>query len=83
MNICFKIISVMPSVKIFLKNFSVPVEILSLTELSAKAVAHQFPFELVEKYYSPVPEQLQLRIAFWSFPESDDDIRYEFNNFWF
>ncbi|KOB75822.1 Uncharacterized protein OBRU01_06716, partial [Operophtera brumata] len=25
--------------------------------------------------YPPVPEQLQLQIAFWSFPDSEDDIR--------
>ena len=49
--------------------------ILTLVELAAKTVACHIPFELVEKYYSPVPEQLQLRIAFWSFPESEDDIR--------
>lgn len=25
--------------------------------------------------YPPVPEQLQLRIAFWSFPDNEEDIR--------
>ncbi|KAJ8359479.1 hypothetical protein SKAU_G00160040 [Synaphobranchus kaupii] len=33
------------------------------------------PFEVVEKVYPPVPEQLQLRIAYWSFPENEEDIR--------
>jgi hypothetical protein len=38
-------------------------------------VAASIPFELVEQYPEPVPEQLQLRIAFWSFPEQEEDIR--------
>ena len=32
------------------------------------------PFEMVEKFQPPVPEELQQRITFWSFPEWDDDI---------
>lgn len=47
----------------------------SLTELTAKCVASHIPFELVEHVNSPVPEQLQLRIAFWSFPDNEEDIR--------
>ncbi|XP_049870300.1 zinc finger SWIM domain-containing protein 8 homolog [Pectinophora gossypiella] len=47
----------------------------TLSELSAKCVACHIPFELVEHVYPPVPEQLQLQIAFWSFPDSEDDIR--------
>jgi len=47
----------------------------SLTELSARFVAAHIPFELVERVYPPVPEQLQLRIAFWSFPDNEEDIR--------
>ncbi|XP_044262836.1 zinc finger SWIM domain-containing protein 8 homolog [Tribolium madens] len=53
------------------KNQTVP----SLTELAAKCVASHIPFELVEHVYPPVPEQLQLRIAFWSFPDNEEDIR--------
>lgn len=49
--------------------------VLSLTELAAREVAASIPFELVEQYPQPVPEQLQLRIAFWSFPEQEEDIR--------
>ena len=40
-----------------------------MTELAAREVAASIPFELVEHYFPPVPEELQLRIAFWSFPE--------------
>ena len=58
----------------------------SLTELAAKKVAWSLPFEVVELYddlYSrdplkrvgPVPEELQKRIAFWSFPDEEEDIR--------
>ncbi|XP_050312760.1 zinc finger SWIM domain-containing protein 8 homolog [Anthonomus grandis grandis] len=50
-------------------------EVPSLTELAAKCVASHIPFELVEHVYPPVPEQLQLRIAFWSFPDNEEDIR--------
>ena len=48
--------------------------VLSLTELTCRFIAIHLPFELVEMVYPPVPEQLQLRIAFWSFPEHEDDI---------
>ncbi|XP_037126735.1 zinc finger SWIM domain-containing protein 8 isoform X1 [Syngnathus acus] len=50
-------------------------QVIPLVELSAKQVAFHIPFEVVEKVYPPVPEQLQLRIAYWSFPENEDDIR--------
>uniref|UniRef100_A0A8C6KRZ0 Zinc finger SWIM-type containing 8 n=1 Tax=Nothobranchius furzeri TaxID=105023 RepID=A0A8C6KRZ0_NOTFU len=50
-------------------------QVIPLVELSAKQVAFHIPFEMVEKVYPPVPEQLQLRIAFWSFPENEEDIR--------
>lgn len=50
-------------------------QVISLVELSAKQVAFHIPFEVVEKVYPPVPEQLQLRIAYWSFPENEEDIR--------
>ena len=47
----------------------------SLTELAARVVASYIPFEVVEHVSPPVPEQLQLRIAFWSFPDNEEDIR--------
>lgn len=48
--------------------------VLRLTELAARCVAMHIPFEMVEKFQPPVPEELQQRITFWSFPEWDDDI---------
>jgi len=53
----------------------VDTQISSLVELTAQAVARHIPFEVVEHFQPPVPEQLQLRIAFWSFPENEEDIR--------
>lgn len=57
----------------YLLSFST--EVSSLAELAARCVASYIPFELVEHVYPPVPEQLQLRIAFWSFPDNEEDIR--------
>ena len=53
---------------------------MSLLELSAREVATSIPFELVENYQGPegpvpVPEILVNRIAFWSFPDLEEDIR--------
>lgn len=47
----------------------------SLIEICAKTVANSIPFEAVEHSYPQIPEQIQLRIAFWSFPRVEDDIR--------
>ena len=55
--------------------------VTSLVELGAQAVACHLPFEVVEHFYPHIPEQLQLRIAFWSFPENEEDIRYELHDF--
>lgn len=49
--------------------------VLSLTELAAREVASSIPFEAVEQVFPPVPEPLQLRIAFYSFPDLEEDIR--------
>ena len=50
-------------------------DVLSLTELAAREVASSIPFEAVERVYPPVPEPIQLRIAFYSFPDLEEDIR--------
>ncbi|CDW53356.1 hypothetical protein TTRE_0000162001 [Trichuris trichiura] len=49
--------------------------VLSLTDIAAKTVARYIPFEMVERFKQPVPEVLQQRIAFFSFPEKVADIR--------
>lgn len=48
---------------------------LSLSELCSRVVAAHIAFEVVEQAWQPVPEPLQLRIAFWSFPDNEEDIR--------
>ena len=48
---------------------------MSLTELAAREVASSIPFEAGEKGFPPVPEPIQLRIAFYSFPDLEEDIR--------
>uniref|UniRef100_A0A3Q3GQZ8 Zinc finger, SWIM-type containing 8 n=1 Tax=Labrus bergylta TaxID=56723 RepID=A0A3Q3GQZ8_9LABR len=64
-----------PTVKIKGQTMKTHITVIPLVELSAKQVAFHIPFEVVEKVYPPVPEQLQLRIAYWSFPENEEDIR--------
>ncbi|KRX18110.1 Zinc finger SWIM domain-containing protein 8 [Trichinella nelsoni] len=64
--------SLFPNIRISGEKMS---NTLSLVELSAKTVAKHIPFEMVENFKPPVPEQLQQRIAFWSFPENSSDIR--------
>ena len=61
---------------LFLSSSGADGQVIPLVELSAKQVAFHIPFEVVEKVYPPVPEQLQLRIAYWSFPENEEDIRW-------
>lgn len=46
----------------------------TLLDLSARIVAEHIPFELIERRYEHVPEPVQRRIIFWSFPRSEDDI---------
>lgn len=42
--------------------------ITSLQELCSRVVGQTFPFELVLQHQPKLPEELQTRIAFWSFP---------------
>ncbi|CAH8493852.1 unnamed protein product [Dicrocoelium dendriticum] len=46
----------------------------SLFNLSAKVVAGHLPFEYVEKMLVHVPEPVQEKIIFYSFPQRDSDI---------
>lgn len=50
-------------------------EISSLTELATQKVACHIPFGLVERFDPPVPEPMQCRIAFWSFPQDEEDVK--------
>ena len=51
-------------------------DVRTLVDLCSEVVALHIPFEQVEKMYSPVPEEVQLKIAFLSFPDNEEDIRY-------
>lgn len=46
----------------------------TLLDLSAKRVAESWAFEQVEERFSRVPEPVQKRIVFWSFPRSEREI---------
>lgn len=56
-------------------NYNMDGKIMSLTELAAQKVACHQPFGQVEHFDPPVPEPMQCRIAFWSFPQDEEDIR--------
>lgn len=47
---------------------------LSLLDLSAQCVASNIPFQQVEQLTSRIPEPVQLRVAYWSFPRDERDI---------
>jgi hypothetical protein len=49
--------------------------VLKLVDICARYIALNMPFELVESFSQPVPEDLQLKITFASFPDSVEDIR--------
>lgn len=63
-----------PSTEMFSTRNNQP-NVENLIELCSRVVAVTVPFETVERMYPNLPEQLQLRIAFWSFPRIDDNIR--------
>lgn len=47
----------------------------SLQDIAAKLVGKTLPFELVQSYKIPFPEELQLKIAFYAFPDDESNIR--------
>lgn len=47
---------------------------LSLLDLSAQCVASTIPFQRVEEKMIRVPEPVQLRVVYWSFPRNEKDI---------
>lgn len=49
-------------------------KIISLFELAAQKVACHHSFGQVEHIIPTVPEPMQCRIAFWSFPQDEEDI---------
>lgn len=51
-----------------------PTDKLKLMELAAKVVALHYPFQSIEERYERIPEPVQRRIIYWSFPQNEDDI---------
>lgn len=46
----------------------------SLLDITARMVAETEPFQRVEERYDRIPEPVQRRIIFWSFPRNERDI---------
>ncbi|CAB0015325.1 unnamed protein product [Nesidiocoris tenuis] len=46
----------------------------SLLDMTARVVAKNIPFQRVEESYARIPEPVQRRIIFWSFPRDERDI---------
>ena len=46
----------------------------SLLDICAKIVAENIPFQRVEQRFDRIPEPVQSRIVYWSFPRNERDI---------
>lgn len=46
----------------------------SLLDITAKIVAANIPFQRIEERYERIPEPVQRRVVFWSFPRDERDI---------
>uniref|UniRef100_A0A182VN06 Zinc finger SWIM domain-containing protein 4 n=1 Tax=Anopheles merus TaxID=30066 RepID=A0A182VN06_ANOME len=46
----------------------------SLLDITARIVAQNEPFQKIEERYDRIPEPVQRRIVFWSFPRNEKDI---------
>lgn len=46
----------------------------TLLDICAKVVAFYVPFQRIEERYERIPEPVQRRIIYWSFPRNEHDI---------
>ncbi|OXB52705.1 hypothetical protein ASZ78_013926, partial [Callipepla squamata] len=46
----------------------------SLLDIAARKVAEKWPFQWVEERFERIPEPVQRRIVYWSFPRSEREI---------
>jgi len=46
----------------------------SLLDICARIAAQQIPFQRIEERYDRIPEPVQRRVIFWSFPRNERDI---------
>ena len=51
---------------------TVRTDTLSLLETCARHIGQNFPFEAVQLHSERVPEELQMKIAYWSFPLDEE-----------
>ncbi|KAF2344079.1 hypothetical protein FHG87_025165, partial [Trinorchestia longiramus] len=47
----------------------------SLLDVCARIVAQHFPFQRIEEHFPRVPEPVQRRLVYWSFPRTEDKIK--------
>lgn len=57
------------------KGDQVKPEIPSLVDICSRFIALNFPFAYIEGRYPPVPDELQIKIISFSFPEDEDLIK--------
>ena len=50
-------------------------QVSSLQDLCCRFISRRFPFAFIEHRSPPIPDQLQLKIILFSFPEDEDMIR--------
>ena len=55
--------------------------ILSLLDISAKIVASNYPYQIIEEKLKIVPGPVQERILFYSFPQNESSIALYSSNF--
>lgn len=46
----------------------------TLLDITAKIVAAAIPFQRIEERYERIPEPVQRRVVYWSFPRDERDI---------
>ncbi|NXT32291.1 ZSWM6 protein, partial [Pelecanoides urinatrix] len=46
----------------------------SLLDIAARKVAEKWPFQRVEERFERIPEPVQRKIVYWSFPRSEREI---------
>lgn len=46
----------------------------TLLDITAKIVAENIPFQRIEERYDRIPEPVQRRVIYWSFPRDERDI---------
>lgn len=49
-------------------------QVESLLDISAKIVAENVPFQRIEQQYDRIPEPVQSKIVYWSFPRNEREI---------